>query len=56
GAETGCYAENLGPGNPSNVLPYAENASFNSCSKQHESACLRDTRVDLLQGIYNWAD
>ncbi|KAG4439200.1 hypothetical protein IFR05_005321 [Cadophora sp. M221] len=37
-------------------LPYAEEAPFNSYNRQYESACLPDTRVDLLQGIYNWAD
>ncbi|KAF1809541.1 hypothetical protein P152DRAFT_451987 [Eremomyces bilateralis CBS 781.70] len=24
--------------------------------RQHDPSCLPDTRVDLLQGIYNWAD
>ncbi|KAF2183951.1 hypothetical protein K469DRAFT_581137, partial [Zopfia rhizophila CBS 207.26] len=42
--------------NPISRLPYAEDASFNSYSKQHESVCLPDTRVDLLRGIYSWAD
>ncbi|KAF2183198.1 hypothetical protein K469DRAFT_786737, partial [Zopfia rhizophila CBS 207.26] len=37
-------------------LPYAEDASFNSYSKQHESSCLSDTRVHVLHEIYNWAD
>ncbi|RYO89737.1 hypothetical protein DL764_008540 [Monosporascus ibericus] len=39
-----------------NRLPYAEDAPFNSYSKQHESDCPPDTRVDLLYDIYNWAD
>jgi hypothetical protein len=29
---------------------------FNSYDRQHEPACLPDTRVDLLQGIYDCAD
>jgi hypothetical protein len=37
-------------------LPYADEAPFNSYNRRHESAYLPDTRVDLLQGIYNWAD
>jgi hypothetical protein len=37
-------------------LPYAIEASFNSYQKQYESTCLRDTWVDLLREIYNWAD
>ncbi|KAF2182636.1 hypothetical protein K469DRAFT_669646 [Zopfia rhizophila CBS 207.26] len=39
-----------------NRLPYAEDAPFNSYSKQHEPTCLSNTRVDLLQEIYNWLD
>ncbi|RFU31129.1 hypothetical protein B7463_g5199, partial [Scytalidium lignicola] len=39
-----------------NLLPFATNAAFNSYSRQHEPVCLPDTRVDLLQDIYNWAD
>ena len=35
---------------------YADEAPYNSYSKQHESDCLPDTRVDLLQEIYRWAD
>jgi NACHT domain len=31
-------------------------ASFNSYQRQHDSTCLPDTRVDLLQEIYNWAN
>ncbi|KAF2632856.1 hypothetical protein BU25DRAFT_329647, partial [Macroventuria anomochaeta] len=37
-------------------LPHAEDAPFNSYAKQHEPACLSDTRVDLLSEIYSWAD
>ncbi|EUC40168.1 hypothetical protein COCMIDRAFT_41455 [Bipolaris oryzae ATCC 44560] len=37
-------------------LPRAEDAPFNSFAKQHEPACLADTRVDLLQEIHSWAD
>ncbi|KNG46890.1 putative WD-repeat protein [Stemphylium lycopersici] len=37
-------------------LPYAEDAPFNSYAKQHEPACLADTRVDLLREIHSWAD
>ncbi|KAH8601786.1 hypothetical protein B0O99DRAFT_562479, partial [Bisporella sp. PMI_857] len=38
------------------LLPFAANAPFNSYSKQDEPICLPDTRVDLLQEIYDWAD
>ncbi|KAH6667462.1 vegetative incompatibility protein HET-E-1 [Halenospora varia] len=34
----------------------AAHAPFNSYNKQHEPTCFPDTRVDLLQEIYNWAD
>ena len=37
-------------------LPCAVEASFNSYTKQHEPTCLQDTRVDLVQEIYDWAD
>ncbi len=37
-------------------LPYAADAPFDSCHRQHEPTCLDNTRVDLLQDIYNWAD
>ncbi len=37
-------------------LPCAEDAPFNLYSKQHELSCLPETRVNLLQEIYNWAD
>jgi hypothetical protein len=32
------------------------NAPFNSFDRQDELTCLPNTRVDLLQEIYNWAD
>ncbi|KAH6703038.1 hypothetical protein BKA61DRAFT_680673 [Leptodontidium sp. MPI-SDFR-AT-0119] len=41
---------------PLNLLPFANNAPFNSFDRQHEPACLPNTRVELLQEIYNWAD
>ncbi|KAH8586332.1 putative WD-repeat protein [Bisporella sp. PMI_857] len=37
-------------------LPFAADAPFNSYNKQHAPTCLPDTRVDLLQEIYDWAD
>ncbi|KAF4627666.1 hypothetical protein G7Y89_g10488 [Cudoniella acicularis] len=37
-------------------LPFAADAPFNSYSKQHLPTCFPDTRVDLLQQIYSWAD
>ncbi|KAF1830129.1 hypothetical protein BDW02DRAFT_115279 [Decorospora gaudefroyi] len=37
-------------------LPHAEDAPFNSYAKQHEPACLPNTRVDLLREIHSWAD
>jgi hypothetical protein len=37
-------------------LPIAKDAPFNTYVRQHEPACLPDTRVDLLQQIYDWAD
>ena len=46
----------LGLDNPLNRLPYAVEAPFNSYRRQHESTCLPQTRVDILQEIYNWAD
>jgi predicted alpha/beta-fold hydrolase len=38
------------------TLPIAGDASFNAYQRQHDPTCLPDTRVDLLQEIYNWAD
>ncbi|KAF2189112.1 hypothetical protein K469DRAFT_702842, partial [Zopfia rhizophila CBS 207.26] len=46
----------VGLDNTVSRLPYAEDAPFNSYSKQHEPTCLSNTRVDLLQEIYNWAN
>ncbi|KAG9230375.1 heterokaryon incompatibility protein-domain-containing protein [Amylocarpus encephaloides] len=37
-------------------LPYAVEAPFNSYNHQYEPTCHPDTRVDLLQDIYNWSD
>jgi hypothetical protein len=45
-----------GPDNTLGRLPNAEDAPFNSFAKQHEPACLPDTRVALLDEIYSWAD
>ncbi|KAH0553188.1 hypothetical protein GP486_006632 [Trichoglossum hirsutum] len=41
---------------PLSLLPFATQAPFNAYGRRHEPACLPDTRVDLLQGIYDWAD
>jgi hypothetical protein len=45
-----------GPDNTLGRLPRAEDAPFNSFAKQHEPACLPDTRVALLDEIHSWAD
>jgi hypothetical protein len=37
-------------------LPIVTNALFNSFDRQDELTCLPNTRVELLQEIYNWAD
>jgi hypothetical protein len=37
-------------------LPYAADAPWDSYHRQHEPTCLDNTRVNLLQEIYNWAD
>jgi hypothetical protein len=37
-------------------LPSAPNAPFNSVNTQDKSLCLPETRVELLQEIYDWAD
>ncbi|KAL7773124.1 hypothetical protein CFE70_003088 [Pyrenophora teres f. teres 0-1] len=42
--------------NPLSRLPYAQDAPFNSYAKQHEPACLPNTRLDLLREIHSWAD
>jgi hypothetical protein len=39
-----------------NCLPFATDAPFNSFDRQDEPTCLPNTRVDLLQEIYNWAN
>ncbi|KFZ24680.1 hypothetical protein V502_00841, partial [Pseudogymnoascus sp. VKM F-4520 (FW-2644)] len=44
------------PEDPLSRLPFATHAPFNSYERQHEPACLPNTRVDLLQDIYGWAD
>ena len=44
------------PQDPLQHLPHTDDALFNSYSKQHETICLPDTRVGLLEEIYNWAD
>jgi WD40 repeat protein len=36
------------------TLPVALDAAFNSFNNQHESICLPDTRVELLQEIAEW--
>ncbi|KAF2625514.1 hypothetical protein BU25DRAFT_345970 [Macroventuria anomochaeta] len=46
----------LGHENTLGRLPQAADAPFNSFAKQHEPACLPDTRVDLLHEIHSWAD
>ncbi|PMD32012.1 hypothetical protein L207DRAFT_590884 [Hyaloscypha variabilis F] len=37
-------------------LPFAVEAPFNAYQRQHEPACLENTRSDLLSKIYNWID
>lgn len=39
-----------------NTLPTASDARFNAYQRQYDPGCLPDTRVDLLQEIYDWAD
>jgi hypothetical protein len=38
------------------LLPYAIDSPFNSNTKQHEPICLANTRVRLLQDVYDWAN
>ncbi|PMD42130.1 YVTN repeat-like/Quino protein amine dehydrogenase [Hyaloscypha variabilis F] len=45
-----------GADDPINRLDFAAEAPFNSLFHQHETNCLPETRVELLQEIYNWAD
>ncbi|KFZ16002.1 hypothetical protein V502_05289 [Pseudogymnoascus sp. VKM F-4520 (FW-2644)] len=52
---TECH-HHAAPEDPLRHLPFAVHAPFNSYHRQHEPACLPDTRVDLLQEIYDWAD
>ena len=37
-------------------LPTAKDAPFSAYKRQHDPTCLRNTRVDLLREIYEWAD
>ncbi|KFX99139.1 hypothetical protein O988_04021 [Pseudogymnoascus sp. VKM F-3808] len=37
-------------------LPFATEAPFNVFDRQDELTCLPNTRVDLLQEVYDWAD
>ncbi|CZR68414.1 related to WD40-repeat protein (notchless protein) [Phialocephala subalpina] len=37
-------------------LPFAADAQFNSFDRQDDLTCLPNTRVDLLQEIYGWAN
>jgi hypothetical protein len=37
-------------------LPCAEDAPFNSYTKQHNPTCLENTRVEVLREIYEWAE
>ncbi|KAF1988969.1 hypothetical protein K402DRAFT_313463, partial [Aulographum hederae CBS 113979] len=37
-------------------LPFAADALFNANLRRHEPTCLPDTRVNLLEEIYKWAD
>ncbi|KAH8705555.1 WD40-repeat-containing domain protein [Talaromyces proteolyticus] len=39
---------------PLKRLPYAVDAPFNSYKKQHDPACLPNTRVDVLEKISEW--
>ncbi|KAF1983490.1 hypothetical protein K402DRAFT_162769 [Aulographum hederae CBS 113979] len=38
------------------TIPIATEARFNTIQRQHDPTCLSNTRVDLLQEIYDWAD
>jgi len=55
-AELRALTTNLGLENPLDRLPYAEDAPFNSYTKQHKPTCLPNTRVELLQDIFEWAN
>jgi hypothetical protein len=39
-----------------NSLPTAKDAPYNAYQRQHDPTCLPNTRVGLLQQIYEWAD
>ncbi|KAI0544411.1 Pfs, NACHT and WD domain protein [Xylaria curta] len=39
-----------------NLLPIAYGATFDSHSEEYNQFCLPDTRVELLQTIYQWVD
>ena len=39
-----------------NRLPVVVGAAFDSYAEQHNTGCHPDTRVELLKGIYTWAD
>ena len=41
--------------NPLDKLPIANSAAFDSFDKNHDSECLPDTRVDILDEITKWA-
>jgi hypothetical protein len=47
---------NLGLDSPLNHLPYAVDAPFDSYHRQYEPTCLENTRVDVLQRIFDWVD
>ncbi|EFQ85433.1 hypothetical protein PTT_19615 [Pyrenophora teres f. teres 0-1] len=56
GTERDAKQTQAGLENPLSRLPYAQDAPFNSYAKQHEPACLPNTRLDLLREIHSWAD
>jgi hypothetical protein len=37
-------------------MPHIPEAPYNSSTKQHKPACLRDMCIDLLHEIYSWAE
>jgi hypothetical protein len=47
---------NLGLDSPLNHLLYAVDAPFDSYHRQYEPTCLENTRVDVLQRIFDWID
>ncbi|KAJ4254537.1 hypothetical protein NW762_010136 [Fusarium torreyae] len=38
------------------VLPSAAGAAYNSYAEEHNSTCLKNTRLELLQEIHDWID